>query len=48
MSVGAAAVKPETGHGSAALVKRADEALYCAKLGGRDQVAMLPEATVFL
>lgn len=41
VSIGAASVVPGVGQVSSVLVKRADEALYCAKLGGRDQVAAL-------
>ncbi len=41
VSVGATALVPAAGEGSEVLVKRADEALYCAKLGGRDQVSVL-------
>lgn len=41
VSIGVAALAPTMGQASNVLVKRADEALYCAKLGGRDQVAVL-------
>lgn len=41
VSVGATALIPEPGQCSSALVKRADEALYCAKLAGRDQVCYM-------
>ena len=41
VSLGATAATPAGGEGSELLVKRADEALYCAKLGGRDQVSVL-------
>ena len=41
VSIGAAAMKPQPGATSNMLIKRADEALYCAKLGGRDRVAVL-------
>lgn len=39
VSIGAASLGPEPGQPPSVLVKRADEALYCAKLGGRDQVS---------
>ena len=41
VSIGAASLMPAPGQVSSALVKRADEALYCAKLAGRNQVALL-------
>ena len=41
VSLGAAAAIPARDEGPSVLVKRADEALYCAKLGGRDQVSVL-------
>ncbi len=39
VSIGATSVVPAPGEAATVLVKRADEALYCAKLGGRNQVA---------
>ncbi len=41
VSLGATSIIPTNGLGSEVLVSRADEALYCAKLSGRDQVSVL-------
>lgn len=45
MSLGVASCVPSTDSTAANLLKRADEALYVAKAGGRDQVQLAPTTT---